>query len=63
MMTYMTEYHLYSVYLEFWIRDNVSERTHSLPHDDWRLDKVRIPQHKDMSRVTDTQRKSTSGYL
>ena len=30
----MTKCHLYSVYLEFWIRDNVSERTHSPPQDD-----------------------------
>ena len=45
---------IFSLHLEFWIHDNVSERTHSLPHDDWRLDKVRISQDKDMSWVTDT---------
>ena len=42
----MTKCHLYSAYLEFWIRDNVSERTHSPPQDDCKSLSVKTPKDK-----------------
>ena len=37
---------IYYVYLEFWIRDIVSERTHSPPLDDCKSLSVKTPKEK-----------------